>query len=97
VAPGTRGVARRSHDRRDAHCNSSYCHRDRREPAYKAQPIVDGKVSHDFGFEVMCIIVTITGTATTPLMTAVQYSALIGLMGRKFMLAPASVASVRVI
>ena len=31
-----------------------------------------GKSPMIFGFDVICIIVTITGTATTPLMTAVQ-------------------------
>ena len=41
----------------------------------------------------MNIIITITGTATTPLITAVQNSALIGSMGVKFKASPSSVAA----
>src|ERR1043165_1160564 len=44
------------------------------------------------GFEVMSIIITITGTATTPLITALQNNALIGSMGERLIATPASVA-----
>jgi len=38
------------------------------------------------------MISTINGTATTPLMTALQYSILIGSTGEKLMIMPPSVA-----
>ena len=41
------------------------------------------------------IIMTITGTATTPLMTALQNSALIGSMGVKFSSAPRIISRAR--
>src|SRR5882757_8857341 len=44
-----------------------------------------------FGCIVMIIMTTISGTATTPLITAVQNSALIGSMPTKLMLTPTSV------
>jgi hypothetical protein len=46
-----------------------------------------------FGFEVINIIITITGTATTPLIAALQNSALIGLIGDKLIATPANVAT----
>ena len=39
------------------------------------------------------IMIAMIGTATTPLMTALQNSALMGSIGRKFMIAPMRVAT----
>ena len=44
-------------------------------------------------FEVISIIITMTGTATTPLITALQKSALIGSTGERLIATPASVAT----
>jgi hypothetical protein len=44
-------------------------------------------------FDVMIIIITITGTATTPLVTALQNSVLIGSSGEKQMTVPNKVAA----
>jgi hypothetical protein len=38
-------------------------------------------------------MIAMIGTATTPLMTALQNSALMGSIGRKFMIAPMRVAT----
>jgi hypothetical protein len=45
-----------------------------------------------FGLAVMIIIIAMTGTATIPLMTALQKSALIGLIDKKFIPIPIIVA-----
>src|SRR5436305_13122856 len=47
-------------------------------------------------FPVMCIMATMIGTATIPLMTALQYSALIGFIGEKLSATPSMVAIARV-
>jgi hypothetical protein len=46
-----------------------------------------------FRREAMSMIIAMIGTAATPLMTALQKSALIGSSGEKFMAAPTSVAA----
>ena len=46
-----------------------------------------------FLFELMNIIIAITGTATSPLITALQNNALIGSRGEKVMAMPLSVAT----
>ena len=56
-------------------------HRRHRNPADDAQRTFDRELSITFGLAVMSIMIAMTGTATTPLITALQYNALIGLMG----------------
>jgi hypothetical protein len=58
----------------------------RRGPATMNWPII-------FLFEIMIIIITMTGTATTPLITALQNNALIGSRGEKQIPQPTNVAT----
>jgi len=48
-----------------------------------------------FGFVLIFMIITIEGTAATPLITALQYNALIGLIRVKFRAIPAILAKTR--
>ena len=65
------------------------------------QPITlshGGKVKRaiTWGLLAKLIITAMMGAAITPLMTALQYSARIGSIGRKFMIVPIVVAAARV-
>ena len=59
-----------------------------RQPANGKEPAAKHELPHDFSFLPINIITTITGTATTPLITALQNNALIGLIGAKLSAAP---------
>ena len=51
------------------------------------------KAPMTFSFVAMRIVITMMGTATTPLITALQKSALTGSSGVKFIIPPTSVAA----
>ena len=62
------------------------------QPSIFGHPITT-KSPMTFGAPASHIMTAITGTATIPLITALQYSALIGSIGVKFMMMPTIVAT----
>jgi hypothetical protein len=62
------------------------------QPSHRSQPVI---VNFHMirGCAVMSIIIAMTGTATTPLITAVQYRALMGSIGLSVMETPRTAAA----